>query len=136
LISEGHYYDFSSVFFYTDRTSLLITDRRVNLDYGSHAPDAPHMFIGDTEFKTLWAGPGRCYLLVRDSDLPKFEGLAGSSAMSVVASSGGKLLLTNHSLRTVNFRPLPGRVIARRDAILHLHWDPRQPGLMRWGGDS
>ncbi|MDE3110435.1 MAG: glycosyltransferase family 39 protein [Acidobacteriota bacterium] len=121
LISEGHYYEFSSAFFYDNRTSLLIADRRVNLDYGSHAPDAPHMFISDSEFQSLWLAPDRCYFLVESSDLPKFQAIVGSPAMSVVASSGGKLLLTNHPLHTSTSQPAPAGGISRRGAILHLH---------------
>lgn len=121
LISEGHYYDFSSVYFYTDRTSLLITGRRVNLDYGSRAPDAPRMFISGSQFKTLWSSPGRCYLLARDADLPMFEGLVGSSDMSVVAASGGKLLLTNRPLQASNHRLAAPNPIPHRGAILRSH---------------
>jgi hypothetical protein len=121
LISEGHYYGFSSVFFYTDRTSLLVTDRRVNLDYGSGAPNAPHMFISNSEFKTLWDGSGRCYLLTYDSGLAKFQDLVGASQISVVASSGGKLLLTNHPLQTANSPVASRSVIFRSGAILHPH---------------
>lgn len=120
LISEGHYYEFSSVFFYDDRTSLLITDRRINLDYGSYAPGAPHMFITDSEFKSLWLASSRCYFLVKDLDLPKFQAIVGAPAMSVVASSGGKSLFTNHPLQATETRLSSGNVNARRDAILRL----------------
>ncbi len=121
LIAQGHYYGFSSVFFYTDRTGLLITDRRVNLAYGSQAPDAPHVFISDAEFKKLWAAPGRYYFLTHDTDLAKFQSIAGDSPMDVVASSGGKLLLTNHPLPTAHLGSGPAGVRPRRDAILHFH---------------
>lgn len=118
LISQGHYYEFSSVFFYDDRTSLLITDRRINLDYGSYAPGAPHMFISDAEFKSLWLAPARCYFLSKDADLPGFQAIVGPEAMSVVASSGGKTLLTNHPLRRADSRRSPRNANARQDAIL------------------
>jgi 4-amino-4-deoxy-L-arabinose transferase-like glycosyltransferase len=112
LIAQGHYYDFSSVFFYTDRTGFLFTDRRVNLEYGSHAPDAPHVFRAESEFKSLWSAPGRCYLLTHDSDLSKFQDLLGASSLSVVASSGGKLLLTNHPLTSPAPRPHPASAVS------------------------
>ncbi len=131
LISQGHYYEFSSVFFYDDRTSLLLTDRRVNLDYGSYAPGAPHMFLGDAEFKSMWLAPGRCYLLAHESDLSKYRSLVGPSDLFVVASSGGKLLLTNHPLRAANSCSPPSAAIFRRDAILPFRWDAR-PGLELW----
>jgi 4-amino-4-deoxy-L-arabinose transferase-like glycosyltransferase len=101
LIAEGFYYKFSSVFFYTNRTGLLMADKRTNLEYGSNAPGAPHVFIDSQQFKDLWLSPGRVYLLAADSDLPKYEALAGSSAFESVAASGGKALLTNHPLKSL-----------------------------------
>ncbi|MFZ0980598.1 MAG: hypothetical protein WAN23_14455, partial [Candidatus Acidiferrales bacterium] len=95
LIAQGHYYDFSSVFFYTDRSGLLFTNRRVNLEYGSDAPGAPHVFIDESEFKNLWLAPERCYFLTFQSDLPRYEQLVAPASLDVVAASGGKVLLTN-----------------------------------------
>ncbi len=40
LIVERHYYPTSSVFFYTNRTALLLNGRVLNLEYGSNAPGA------------------------------------------------------------------------------------------------
>jgi 4-amino-4-deoxy-L-arabinose transferase-like glycosyltransferase len=96
LISQGFYYQFSSVYFYADRTGPLLSTRRMNLEYGSYAPDAPHVFIDDSQFKNLWQEPGRYYLLTFRSDLPRYEALLGASALNVVAESGGKVLETNH----------------------------------------
>jgi hypothetical protein len=98
LIAQGHYYEFSSVFFYTNRTGLLLTDRRVNLEYGSYAPGAPRVFIDETQFKDLWLAPGRCYLVTFKSDLSRYQGWVGASQLQTVVASGGKLLLTNHAL--------------------------------------
>jgi 4-amino-4-deoxy-L-arabinose transferase-like glycosyltransferase len=98
LIAEGHYYEFSSVFFYANRTGLLLSPRRINLEYGSYAPGAPKVFIDDSEFKNLWLGPGRCYFLVLRSKLPRYQDMVGESQSIVVAESAGKLLLTNHPL--------------------------------------
>lgn len=97
LIAQGFYYQFSSVFFYTDRTGLLYSARRANLEYGSDAPGAPHVFIDDAEFKRLWRSPDREYLLAFQADVPHYEGVAGEP-LQVVATSGGKALLTNHPL--------------------------------------
>ena len=98
LITQGHYWDFSSVFFYTDRSGLLYTNRRVNLEYGSFAPGAPPVFIGDSQFKSLWVAPERCYFLTYKSDLPRYEQLVAPAALDVAAASGGKVLLTNKPL--------------------------------------
>lgn len=100
LIAQGHYYDFSSVFFYANRTGLLSTpySRRLNLEYGANAPGAPNVFIDDSEFKDLWLSPGRAYLLVNLPQLAQYEALAPGALFQTVAASGGKALLTNHAL--------------------------------------
>ncbi len=98
MITQGFYYQFSSVFFYTNRTGLLLSDRRANLEYGSFAPGAPQVFIDNAQFKELWLAPDRCYLLTFQSDLPRYEALVGSPQLQSVMVSGGKALLTNHPL--------------------------------------
>lgn len=100
LIAQGHYYDFSSVFFYANRTGLLSTpySRRLNLEYGANAPGAPNVFIDDSEFKDLWLSPGRAYLLVNLPQLAQYEALAPGALFQTVAASGGKAMLTNHAL--------------------------------------
>jgi len=98
LIAQGHYYEFSSVFFYTNRQGLLITDRRMNLEYGSYAPGARQVFVDDSRFKDLWLAPERCYFLAFQSDLPRYEQLVAPASFNVVATSGGKTLLTNEPL--------------------------------------
>lgn len=98
LIAEGHFYEFSSVFFYTNRSGLLSTDRRVNLEYGSNAPGAPHVFISDPELAVLWQSPGRYYLLAIASDLSHYQNIVGADQLMEVATTGDKLLLTNHPL--------------------------------------
>ena len=97
LIEDDAYYTFSSVFFYTNRRGLLLDGRKTNLEYGSYAPDAPNVFIDDTEFARLWQKPERCYLLVEGPSLPRIENLVGRPGIHVVAESGGKYLLANHA---------------------------------------
>jgi len=96
LIVEHHYYWFSSVFFYTNRSALLLNGRFMNLEYGSYAPGAPNVFIDDSQFRELWLKPERCYIVARQSAVPRLEGLVGNERLNVVAKSGGKVLLTNH----------------------------------------
>ena len=98
LIVEGHYYPFSSAFFYADRSGLLWNGRAVNLEYGSNAPDAPQVFIGDAELQRLWASSERHYLVVAGSTVPRLEQLVGRPALIAVAESGGKFLFTNRPL--------------------------------------
>ena len=98
LITEGHFWDFSSVFFYTNRTGLLYSSRRVNLEYGSYAPGAPQVFIEDAQFAKIWQEPGRSYFIGYESNLPHYEAVVGSSELHLVATSSGKFLATNHPL--------------------------------------
>ena len=92
LIEADAYYAFSSVFFYTNRTALLLNGRRDNLEYGSYAPGSPQIFIDDEKFKALWRQPTRWYLLAYGSDLPH---LAQTGKLHIVARNADNYLLTN-----------------------------------------
>ena len=94
LVEGDAYYAFSSVFFYTNKTALLWNGRSNNLEYGSYAPDAAHVFIDDDALKELWFNGQRIYLLVYGTDLPHLNGLL-TGQPKVVASSGGNYLLSN-----------------------------------------
>jgi hypothetical protein len=99
LIEADAYYSFSSVFFYANRTALLLNGRVNNLEYGSYAPDAPKVFIDDNKFVSLWAQEFRWYLLAYGTDMSHLEQLVGRDNLHVVTENGGNYLLTN--------RPLP-----------------------------
>jgi dolichyl-phosphate-mannose-protein mannosyltransferase len=98
LIEANSYYAFSSVFFYTGRTALLLNGRNNNLEYGSYAPGAPDVFIDDAKLSALWSRPPRCYLLVYGTERPRLEQLVGRENLHVVAENAGNYLLTNHAL--------------------------------------
>jgi hypothetical protein len=98
LIVNHHYFTFSSVFFYTNRSALLLNGRFHNLEYGAYAPGVPDVFIGDADFKNLWIKPQRYYLLATGSAVGRMQDLVGSSQLALVAESGGKYLFTNHPL--------------------------------------
>ncbi len=98
LIEADAYYAFSSVFFYTDRTALLLNGRMNNLEYGSYAPDAPQVFIDDNKFASLWKQESRWYLLTYGTDVLHLEQVVGRNNLHVVAENGGNYLLTNHAL--------------------------------------
>jgi 4-amino-4-deoxy-L-arabinose transferase-like glycosyltransferase len=95
LVVDHHYYTYSSVFFYTNRTALLLNGRFNNLVYGSYAPDAPDVFIDDREFRERWLKPARCYLVVAEAAVPRLEQLVGAENLRTVVRSGGKALFTN-----------------------------------------
>ncbi len=98
LIVNHHYFTFSSVFFYTNRSALLLNGRFHNLEYGAYAPGVPDVFIQDSDFRNLWNKPERYYLLAAGSALGQMQDLVDRSQLAVVAESGGKYLFTNHPL--------------------------------------
>ena len=100
LINNRNYYEFSSITFYTHRDALILNGRYFNLEYGSYAPGAPDVFIDDDQFKERWRSPERYYLLAHAKTFGEFEKLVGQEHLAVVASSGGKIVLTNHPLAT------------------------------------
>lgn len=98
LIVGDQYYTFSSIFFYANRQALILNGRVNNLEYGSYAPGAPPVFIGDPEFLRLWSTPARYYLVAEGSAVPRLEQLVGRAALHPVAESGEKFLFTNQRL--------------------------------------
>ena len=98
LIVNHHYYDFSSVFFYTNRSAWLLNGRYNNLVYGSYAPGAAPVFIDDSQFEKLWHAPERYYFVVDRKGLERVERFVDPREFNLVKASGGKFLFTNHSL--------------------------------------
>jgi hypothetical protein len=100
LVVTGHYYPYSSVFFYLDRDAPLLNGRRHNLEYGAAAPGAPDVFLTNERFRQRWLTSGRYYLVADSKALPSLESLVGSEHLNVLTVSGGKVVLTNE--------PFPG----------------------------
>ncbi len=98
LIEANAYYAFSTVFFYANRTALLLNGRNNNLEYGSYAPDAPDVFIDDDRFAALWRGKPRWYLLAYGTELPHLQQVVGTDSLHVVAENAGNYLFTNHEI--------------------------------------
>jgi hypothetical protein len=128
LISGRPYYSFSSIFFYTNRTALILNGRFNNLEYGSYAPCAPSVFIDDAQFKQLWLEPDRYYVIALDSGLAALENVVGRDRITLVANSGGKSVLTNHPLAVAAAFPQPKH---RRQAGL-LSLLSRRPEVAFW----
>jgi len=98
IIVDHHYYWFSSVFFYTNRTALLLNGRFNNLVYGSYAPNVPDVFLDDGQFRELWGRPERYYIFARNTAVGHLELLVGKNQLNLLEESGGKVLLTNHPI--------------------------------------
>ncbi len=98
LIEANSYYAFSSVFFYANRTALLLNGRYNNLEYGSYAPDAPDVFIDDNRFTSLWTGDSRWYLLAYGTEMPHLETTRRTEQLARCSRERGNYLLTNRAL--------------------------------------
>jgi 4-amino-4-deoxy-L-arabinose transferase-like glycosyltransferase len=105
LSVDHHYYTFSSIFFYTNRTALLLNGRVNNMIYGSYAPGAPNVFIDDRQWKQLWLDEPRYYIVANQPERARFEKLVGAGNLTTVAESGGKILLTNHAMTAFTSSP-------------------------------
>jgi 4-amino-4-deoxy-L-arabinose transferase-like glycosyltransferase len=100
LIVSDQYYAFSSVFFYADKQAYLLNGRINNLEYGSNAPDAPHVFIDNDQLARMWHENRRYYLLVEHEFLPDIAKVIGLQDFTVVKQSGGKYLLANNASKS------------------------------------
>jgi 4-amino-4-deoxy-L-arabinose transferase-like glycosyltransferase len=95
LIVDHHYYNFSSVIFYTGQDPLLLNGKFNNLEYGAAAPGAPAVFLNDSEFRALWTSGNRYYLVVSPKGADRIEKVVGKDYFETVDIRGGKFLLTN-----------------------------------------
>jgi hypothetical protein len=95
LIIDDPYYEMSTIMFYTNRTALILNGRRNNLEYGSHAPGAPDVFIDNAAFVERWKSGQRWYVASEDEHAGRLRNLVGASALHPIASAGGKTIYTN-----------------------------------------
>jgi 4-amino-4-deoxy-L-arabinose transferase-like glycosyltransferase len=101
LIIDHHYFWYSSVFFYTNRTALLLNGRFFGLVYGSYAPTSANPFIDNAQLQHLWRTPARYYLFAKATQLDDLASIVGRDQLTTVCTSGGKVLLTNHPISKV-----------------------------------
>ena len=97
LIVDNPYYEFSSIFFYTNRTALILNGRKNNLEYGSYAPGAKQVFIGDGDFVEKWRGGDRWYVVSEDVKVGHLKDLVGEGSLHAVARAGGKAVYSNQA---------------------------------------
>lgn len=95
LVLDDQFYAFSSVPYYADREVLLLNGRVNNLEYGSYAPGAPEIFLTDQTFRERWQSEARHYLVIATPNVERVRQVAGEGRWHLVASSGGKFLVTN-----------------------------------------
>ncbi len=97
VVINGEYYNASSLGFYLKPKMYLLNGRMTGLEFGSHYPDAPPLFIGDTDIARWWTEPRRVFLFTNGGDSrAKVESLLPAGSVHVIAASGGKFVLSNH----------------------------------------
>ena len=97
VIFDDQFYTFSSIAFYTGKDVFLLNGRVNNLEYGSNAPDAPHVFLTNTDLQRRWNSEQRCYLLAEAPAAARLSRVVGEDRLHIIAESGGKYLFTNNA---------------------------------------
>jgi 4-amino-4-deoxy-L-arabinose transferase-like glycosyltransferase len=67
IVFNGNYEIGSSLGFYTNQQILLLNGRKFNLEYGSHYPDAPQIFLNYEDVRNLWRSPNRVFLFTENT---------------------------------------------------------------------
>jgi len=65
IVHEGSLEYSAGLPFYTQRRIQVLNGKRGDLDFGSHYPEARGLFLDDVEFRRLWKGPQRVFLVTR-----------------------------------------------------------------------
>jgi 4-amino-4-deoxy-L-arabinose transferase-like glycosyltransferase len=95
ILIDGELTAGSTLIFYTGQQVHLINGRLNGLWYGSFWPDSPPIFETEDSLRQLWAGPRRIFLFTYDPT-KRTHDLAPYGATHILASEGGKTVLTNH----------------------------------------
>ena len=64
------------------------------LEFGSHYPDCPLVFIDENEFRVLWKGASRVFLVTYDDQFQKVKDQLPENIMPL-AKAGGKSVYSN-----------------------------------------
>jgi 4-amino-4-deoxy-L-arabinose transferase-like glycosyltransferase len=99
IVVDGEYSNASSIGFYTGRQLLILNGRINGLWYGSLFPDAPSIFLDDTQLLQLWTGKTRIYFVTGDQK--RKDSLEKMAPTYVLTEAGGKFVLTNRSPNAV-----------------------------------
>ena len=91
---NGEFQNHSSVGFYLARPMLLVDGRTTVLEFGSHYPDCPPVFIDKTELARRWQAEQRVFLVTYDDQFEKVKSLLGSE-IQTIAQAGGKSVYSN-----------------------------------------
>lgn len=98
----------SSVAFYTHRRLFIWNGRYNNLLPGSLYPDAPHIFLTDPEFLSLWQGSNRVFLFVPENKRQDAAQRLSANGTYLIARSGGKAVYSNRPSPSASGIYMPG----------------------------
>jgi 4-amino-4-deoxy-L-arabinose transferase-like glycosyltransferase len=98
LVIYGDFYGGCTVSFYTQRKAWLFNGRYYGLEYGSYYPDAPKIFLSDSDFPAIWRGPQRVFLFVPEHKHGELLVRLPPDSTYVLAESGGKAVYVNRPL--------------------------------------
>ena len=83
----------SSLLFYLRRPIELVEGRTTSMWFGSTFPDAPKIYLTNSDLETVWRGPGRIFLFVPPHLKAKVDSLLPNRF--VVAEQSGKYVYSN-----------------------------------------
>jgi hypothetical protein len=84
----------SSLLFYLRRPIQLVEGRTTSMWFGSTFPDAPHMYLSDSDLLRAWNASGRIFLFVPPHLKSKVDALLQNRF--VAAQISGKYVYSNH----------------------------------------
>ncbi len=99
VVIYGDFAAGSSLAFYTHRQLCMYNAPYSELEYGSHFPDAPKVFLNDQNFSSLWKGSNRVFLIVPSAQLQSARARLPLHATWLFTESGGKTAFLNQPLK-------------------------------------
>ncbi len=91
---NGEFQNHASIGFYLARPMLLVDGRTTVLEFGSHYPDCPPVFIDKNELGQKWSGSRRVFLVTYDDQFEKVKNYLGNEVHGI-AKAGGKSVYSN-----------------------------------------
>ena len=98
MVFYGDFAAASSLAFYAHRQLCMYNAPYSELEYGSHFPDAPKIFLNDQDFSSLWKGSNRVFLIVPSARLQSARARLPLHATWLFTVSGGKTAFSNEPL--------------------------------------
>ena len=77
----------SSWIFYLGKQVLLVNGRSTSMEFGSRFPDAPRIFLSDSDLVDRWHQAGRVFLFAPLRNENKLRSLLGDQMVKVARTS-------------------------------------------------